>query len=136
MGEDATPAVMVVDDYDDTRSMMKTLLEMKGYRVVEAASGEQAVEVAGRERLDLIFMDLCLTGIDGLTAARIIRGREESRDVPVVVVSGRGGARLAEEALEAGCAEYLVKPLDFKDVDGLLRRFCPVGSPPASRPRV
>ena len=126
MKQDEIPTIMVVDDYDDNRLMMKLMLEMNGYRVVEAASGEQAIEVARLERLDLIFMDLCLSELDGLSAMRIIREHEGSKHVPFIVISGYDAAHFHAAALAAGCAEYVTKPVDFNYVESLLRRFCPV----------
>src|SRR2546423_5317876 len=63
---DARPTVLVVEDFEDNRFMMRRLLEMSGYRVVEAVNGNQAVEAAERERPDIILMDLSLPMLDGL----------------------------------------------------------------------
>src|SRR3954470_1661718 len=69
----ASPVVMVVEDFEDNRFMMRRLLEMSGYRVLEAINGEDAVELARRERPSLILMDLSLPLLDGLAATRRIR---------------------------------------------------------------
>jgi two-component system cell cycle response regulator DivK len=110
--------VMVVEDSADVRLMMRILLEMEGYRVIEASDGLQAVEMAIRERPILIMMDLSLPHLDGLAATGRIR--EQLRDVQVVAVSGYASPEYRHAAMAAGCADYLVKPLDFKHLDRIL----------------
>src|SRR5918997_6145414 len=105
--------VLVVEDFEDNRFMMRRLLEMSGYRVVEAVNGEQAVEVARRERPGLILMDLSLPLLDGLAATRRIRQHEDLRDVPIVAVSAHDTADFHADALAAGCNDYVTKPIDF-----------------------
>ena len=86
------PTVMVVEDFEDNRFMMRRLLEMSGYQVLEAVNGEEAVELAKRERPSLILMDLSLPLLDGLAATRRIRQEAELRDVPIVAVSAHDTA--------------------------------------------
>src|SRR4051794_11890476 len=85
--EAARRTVMVVEDFEDNRFMMRRLLEMSGYEVVEAVNGEEAVEMALRERPTLILMDLSLPLLDGLAATRKIRQYPELRSIPIVAVS-------------------------------------------------
>src|SRR5688572_3673831 len=77
------PTVLVVEDFEDNRFMMRRLLEMSGYRVVEAVNGNQAVESAATESPDIILMDLSLPQLDGLAATRRIRAREGARKIPI-----------------------------------------------------
>src|SRR3954467_2574414 len=84
---EASPIVLVVEDFEDNRFMMRRLLEMSGYRVVEAVNGEQAVEAAVEERPDLILMDLSLPKLDGLAATRRIRQHAGLARTPIVAVS-------------------------------------------------
>jgi two-component system, cell cycle response regulator DivK len=115
--------IMVVEDFEDNRFMMRRLLEMSGYRVVEAENGEEAVERAQSERPDLILMDISLPLLDGLSATRRIRSHTELSLVPVVAVSAHDTADFHAEALAAGCNEYLTKPIDFDELEQLLDRF-------------
>lgn len=115
--------IMVVEDFEDNRFMMRRLLEMSGYRVVEAEDGEAAVECAGREQPDLILMDLSLPLLDGLAATRRIRQNKELRNVPVVAVSAHDTADFHAEALAAGCNEYVTKPIDFDQLEEVLNRL-------------
>jgi len=114
---------LVVEDFEDSRFMMRKLLEMAGYRVVEATDGEQAVEVALEERPALILMDLSLPRLDGLAATRKIRKQKGLGKVPIVAVSAHDSPESRQEALDAGCNEYVAKPIDFDQLSSLLERF-------------
>jgi CheY-like chemotaxis protein len=103
--------------------MMRRLLEMSGYRVVEAVNGKQAVEAAASERPDIILMDLSLPMLDGLAATRRIRAQDGLGKVPIVAVSAHDSADFHAEALAAGCNEYVTKPIDFDQLVQLLDRL-------------
>jgi CheY-like chemotaxis protein len=120
---DGLLTVMVVEDFEDNRFMMRRLLEMSGYRVVEAINGQEAVDKAQRELPDLILMDLSLPLLDGLAATRRIREQEELKKVPIVAVSAHDTADFHAEALAAGCNEYVTKPIDFDQLESLLSRL-------------
>src|SRR5258705_10268571 len=104
---------LVVEDFEDSRFMMRRLLEMAGYSVVEATDGEQAVKLAVEKKPELILMDLSLPKLDGLAATRIIREQEDLGHVPIVAVSAHDSPESRVEALQAGCNEYVTKPIDF-----------------------
>jgi two-component system cell cycle response regulator DivK len=114
---------LVVEDFEDSRFMMRKLLEMAGYRVIEATDGEEAVEVALEKRPALILMDLSLPKLDGLAATRKIRKHKGLGNVPIVAVSAHDSPESRQEALEAGCNEYVAKPIDFDQLNTLLERF-------------
>ena len=115
--------ILVVEDFEDNRFMMRRLLEMSGYRVVEAVNGEQAVEAAERERPDLILMDLSLPKLDGLAATRRIREQHGAARVPIIAVSAHDTTDFHADALAAGCNEYVTKPIDFDQLEELLTRL-------------
>src|SRR3954469_8355990 len=115
--------VMVVEDFEDNRFMMRLLLEMSGYHVLEAVNGEEAVEIARRERPHLILMDLSLPLLDGLAATRRIRQEASLRDVPIVAVSAHDTADFHADALAAGCNDYVTKPIDFDQLEALLGKL-------------
>ncbi|MDT7540644.1 MAG: hypothetical protein QOE33_548 [Acidobacteriota bacterium] len=119
----ALPIVLVVEDFEDNRFMMRRLLEMSGYRVVEAVNGEQAVEKALSDRPDLILMDLSLPKLDGLAATRRIRKHNELARTPIVAVSAHDTTDFHADALAAGCNEYVTKPIDFDQLESLLKRL-------------
>jgi CheY-like chemotaxis protein len=120
---EALPTIMVVEDFEDNRFMMRRLLEMSGYQVLEAVNGEEAVEIAKRERPSLILMDLSLPLLDGLAATRRIRQETELRDVPIVAVSAHDTADFHADALAAGCNDYVTKPIDFDQLEALLGKL-------------
>lgn len=123
--ETPAPLVMVVEDFEDNRFMMRRLLEMSGYRVLEAINGEEAVAMAKRERPGLILMDLSLPLLDGLAATRRIRQEVGLEGVPIVAVSAHDTADFHAEALAAGCNDYVTKPIDFEELEALLGRLLP-----------
>ena len=119
---------MVVEDFEDNRFMMRRLLEMSGYQVLEAVNGEEAVEIAKREHPSLILMDLRLPLLDGLAATRRIRQETALQNVPIVAVSAHDTADFHADALAAGCNDYVTKPIDFDQLEALLSRLLPKNS--------
>jgi CheY-like chemotaxis protein len=117
--------VLVVEDFEDNRFMLRKLLEMAGYRVIEATDGEQAIVLAEQEQPALILMDLSLPRLDGLSATRQIRQHAQLSGVPIVAVSAHDSADFHAQALEAGCNEYVSKPIDFEQLDVLMKRILP-----------
>jgi CheY-like chemotaxis protein len=121
--------VLVVEDFEDNRFMMRRLLEMSGFRVIEAVNGLQAVELAAAEQPDIILMDLSLPMLDGLAATRRIREQGGLKRVPIIAVSAHDSADFHAEALAAGCNEYVTKPIDFDRLVELLDRILAQSSP-------
>jgi CheY-like chemotaxis protein len=119
--------VLLVEDYEDNRMMMRHLLEMSGYRVIEATNGQQAIDLARREFPDLILMDLSLPQVDGLSATRRIREVSYLKKVPIVAVSAHDTPDFHKEASAAGCNEYVTKPIDFGELDSVIKRLLPRG---------
>jgi two-component system, cell cycle response regulator DivK len=115
--------VLLVEDTEDNRQMLKRLLEMSGYRVVEAINGVEAVEVADQVRPQIILMDLSLPFIDGLAATRRIRNLPNLSEVPIVAVSAHDTADFHSEALDAGCNAYITKPIDYPELEDLVNRL-------------
>jgi two-component system cell cycle response regulator DivK len=112
--------VLVVEDHEDTRFILRTVLERSGCRVVEAADGFEAVEMAGRELPDLILMDGSLPVLGGLKATRLIRENALLQEVLIVALSGWATPSFHAAALAAGCNECFDKPIDFKRLKNLL----------------
>jgi len=119
----ASKLFLVVEDFEDSRIMMRRLLEMAGYSVLEASDGEEAVKMAVESRPVLILMDLSLPKLDGLSATRQIRQKKGLKKIPIVAVSAHDSPESRTEALDAGCNEYVTKPIDFDHLQALLRRF-------------
>ncbi len=129
MHTDTRRTIMVVDDYDDVRSMLKRWLELNAYRVIEATGGQEAVELAQRERPDLILMDLALPEIDGFAATFSIRTHDELRDIPIIAISAYGelgiDAQLKLDPKAIGFTDYLPKPFALQKLLEILDRYLP-----------
>lgn len=124
----AHPTVLVVDDSEDTRIVLRRLLEARDFRVMEAADGREAVEVARRECPDLILMDLNMPQMDGLEATRRIRECQElCRSAPILAFTAFDTYGMEQAALEAGASGYLRKPFDSEEAERVLRSFLPAG---------
>lgn len=115
--------VLLVEDTEDSRLMMRRLLELSGYRVTEAVNGIEAVRVAESESPNIILMDLSLPIVDGLAATRRIRQLPELAKVPIVAVSAHDTADFHAEALAAGCNAYITKPIDYTELEYLITGF-------------
>ena len=116
--------VLVADDFADTRAVLRRMLEMQNCRVVEAADGREAVEMARQACPNLILMDLNMPEVDGLAAAAQIREcKARCRDVPILAITAFDTYGMKEAALEAGCDDYLTKPIDSDELDRILQRL-------------
>jgi CheY-like chemotaxis protein len=120
-----SPVVMLVEDFADTREMLRRMLEMQGCRVLEAANGQEAIGLLPHSEFDLVLMDLNMPVLDGFTATLRIREYERTRDVPVVAVTAHDTEEFRAAAVAVGCCEYVVKPLDFDRLSELLDRLIP-----------
>ena len=120
---DARPTILVVDDFDDTRWLLRTWLERRGFRVIEAENGNEAVSEAQTASPDLIIMDLEMPELDGLGATRQIRNLAKLAGVPIVAVSAYGAEQFRGPALLAGCNEYVSTPFDPVELERLIRLY-------------
>ena len=116
------PSVLVAEDSEDTRIMLKHAFELKGYQVFEAADGQQALEVARKHRPSLMVVDLNMPILDGLEVIKKFRRLENNSDhVPIVAITAFDVIGMEEAALELGCNGYLSKPLDLEELDRTLK---------------
>jgi two-component system, OmpR family, KDP operon response regulator KdpE len=124
--------ILIVDDEPQIRRVMRTTLTSHGYSVVEAASGEEALEKIRAERPDLILLDVNLPGISGLETCAEIRS---SSDMPIIMLTIRNGERDKVQALDAGADDYVVKPFGVQElmarIRAALRRSAPGEATPA-----
>jgi CheY-like chemotaxis protein len=114
--------ILVVEDYKDTRELMKVMLEGLGYNVLEAENGWKAVESVKRQTPDLILMDMALPYTDGLTATKIIRQFKETSKIPIIAFTA-SGEFIHKQAIDAGCDALLLKPLDINKLQSLIDRY-------------
>ncbi len=114
--------ILVVEDFKDTRLMMKFLLEKLGYQVREAEDGWKAVESVKKQVPDLILMDMAMPNTDGLTATRIIRQFKETSKIPIIAFTA-SGEFIHDQAIKAGCDALLMKPLDTEKLQSMLNQY-------------
>ena len=122
--------ILVVEDYDDVRRMLKVLLESEKFRVLEAATGYEALEVIKEQPPDVILMDLALPGFDGFETIRRIRSIDGFQNTPIIVLTAYTGASTYETALHAGSNYFMGKPIDFDELQALLKEILGANSKP------
>ena len=122
-GEGRRPTILVVDDKDDHREIIVAALEGCGYRICEAGDAESALEAARREKPDLVFLDLQLTGsdIDGVQLLQVLK--REQPELRVAAYTAWAIPEWRERAEAAGCDEYLVKPTELAEVRRIAAKF-------------
>jgi CheY-like chemotaxis protein len=115
--------VLIVEDFADTRELLKMIVRLQGCDTAEAADGAEGVAAAAREQPDLILMDLNLPILDGWEATRRIRAGAKTSHIPVVAISAQCSGDWKQSALAAGACECMEKPVNFAAMDSLLRRY-------------
>jgi CheY-like chemotaxis protein len=112
--------VLLVDDNADAVAVVAAFLKRSGHEVYEARDGYAAIELARRVRPDFVFLDLGLPGLDGLGVARQLRADPQLGRMRIVAVTGSGREDDRQAALDIGCDQYMLKPLDLEFVRSLL----------------
>ena len=120
---DEAPLILVVDDYQDAREMYAEYLQFSGFRVAEARTGTEAIELAFALKPALILMDLSLPGLDGWEATRQLKSDERTKNIPVVALTGHALAGASEGARKAGCDSFVTKPCLPDDLVVEVRRM-------------
>jgi two-component system alkaline phosphatase synthesis response regulator PhoP len=117
------PLVLIVDDTAETRRLMRRVLERDRLRVIEAASGEDALRMIRTARPQIVVLDLRLPGMSGLDVARELRANEEPTlaTTPILACSASVQAEVRQEALDAGCDAFEGKPFDIATFAGRIR---------------
>ena len=114
--------ILIVEDYEDSRTLMKFLIESYGYQVTEAVDGLEAVESFWHHFPDLVLMDMSMPKMDGLEATRAIRKFEGTDKIPIIAVTAHG-KQFYERAIAAGCNALIDKPVDFNNLESLLNKY-------------
>ena len=115
--------ILLVEDNEMNRDMLSWRLLKKGYDLVMAVDGEQALELARSEVSDLILMDISLPGLDGWEATRRLKAMPETQAIPVIALTAHAMAGDREKCLEAGCDDYDTKPVEFPRLLGKIQGF-------------
>ena len=115
--------ILVVDDNQDSRELVVKVLKNKGYEMVEATDGEEALERAVAEKPDLILLDISIPKLNGYEVARILKGKEEFKNVPIVALTAHAMKGDRAKALEAGCEGYISKPINVRELPAQIKSF-------------
>src|SRR5215210_6484462 len=113
--------VLVVEDYEDTRILLKFMIEQLGYSVIEAAGPYEAIDKAAEFQPDVILMDIGMPLLDGLSAAQLIHDKKMNSLVPIIAVTAFSDIK--DEALKAGCLDVLYKPVHPEKLKEVLDRY-------------
>ena len=118
----SAPTVLLIEDNEDNRIVYSTILRHYGFRVREAHTGEDGVQIARDESPDLILMDVGLPGIAGWEATSRLRSDERTRSIPIIALTAHALAEHRARSLEVGCDDYLAKPVEPREVLAAVQR--------------
>ena len=117
--------ILLIEDHEDNRRIVRDLLTPAGYEVVEAVTGEDGVSMADSHRPDLILMDIQLPGLDGYEATRQIKANPDLRSIPIIAVTSYALSGDDVKAREAGCDAYVTKPFSPRALLAKIREYVP-----------
>lgn len=115
--------VLVIEDHEDNRRIMRDLLTSKGYEVIEAVNGLKGVDAAETYHPDLILLDIQLPGIDGYEVTRRIKANPNLQKIPIIVVTSYAMSGDDVKAFEAGCDAYVAKPFSPRVLLAKIREY-------------
>jgi CheY-like chemotaxis protein len=115
--------ILIVDDQPTNTKLLAFLLTAKGYEVRTAATADEALAVLAEWRPRLILMDIQLPGMDGLTLTRRLKADPATSDIPIIAATAYAMKGDEERALEAGCSGYITKPIDTRQLPGVIARL-------------
>src|ERR1700724_3963639 len=115
------PSILVAEDEGALVTLLRDTLEREGYRVLEARDGEEAMLVANEENPDLVLLDWMLPQLSGIEVCRRLRGRQETRNVPIVMLTARGEETDRIRGLDTGADDYITKPFSMTELLARLR---------------
>ena len=130
----SSPLILLVDDFQDNREMYAEYLRFSGYRVAEAANGQEALDKAQTLLPNLIVMDLSLPGMDGWEATRRLKADDRTKRIPVVALTGHALAGHSKGAHDAGCDAFVTKPCLPEDLETEIKRVLHGGEGGVTRP--
>ena len=115
--------VMVVEDNEKNRKLMRVVLKAKGYNVIEATTGEEALNILKNQKPDIILMDIQLPGIDGLTLVRQIKADLLTKDIPIIAVTAYAMKGDEQKFIETGCDSYISKPINTQELPLVVEKY-------------
>lgn len=121
--DDEGRLILVVEDNQDSRELVVKILRAKGYRLIEAKDGGEALQRLGEEKPDLVLMDISIPKVDGLEVTRRIRQQEHLKDIPIIALTAHAMKGDREKALDAGCDGYISKPINVRELVEQIKPF-------------
>jgi two-component system cell cycle response regulator DivK len=121
--EDFSRKILVVDDNQDGRELVVKILKNRGYQMIEAVDGEEALEKAIAENPDLILMDISIPKLDGYEVTRRLKSQVKFKDTPIIALTAHAMKGDREKALEAGCDGYISKPIDIHELPDQIKSY-------------
>jgi DNA-binding response OmpR family regulator len=121
MNEPGNPLILVADDDDDIRALVTFRLERAGYDVISAADGDQAFALACERLPDLAVLDVMMPGADGLEVTRMLRAREDTNRIPIILLTARARETDVSTGFDAGADDYLKKPFSPQELQVRVR---------------
>ena len=115
--------VMVVEDNEKNRKLMRVVLKAKGYNIIEAATGEEALNLLKNQKPDIILMDIQLPGIDGLTLIKQIKASVVTKDIPIIAVTAYAMKGDEQKILDTGCDAYVSKPINTQELPLIVEKY-------------
>ena len=115
--------ILIVDDNQDSRELVMKVLGGKGYKLIEALDGEDALAQVQVERPDLILMDISLPKIDGHEVTRRLKSQAEYKEIPIIALTAHAMKGDKEKALASGCNGYIPKPIDVREIPIIIKDF-------------
>jgi DNA-binding response OmpR family regulator len=106
-----TSIVLVVDDEDMTRKLLRLMLERDGFTILEAEDGQQALEVIAESKPDIVILDVMMPNMDGFTTCQELRSQPETAELPIILLSARSQTEAVRAGLESGADRYMTKPI-------------------------
>lgn len=119
--------VLVVEDNEKNRKLMRVILKAKGYTVIEAATGEEALGILKAQKPDIILMDIQLPGIDGITLVKQIKADTAIKDIPIIAVTAYAMKGDEQKILDAGCNAYISKPINTQELPLMVEKYIKKG---------
>ncbi|MCL5960227.1 MAG: response regulator [Chloroflexi bacterium] len=117
--------ILVVEDHPLNMELVSDVLLARGYEVLEATTGQQALDMGREHRPDLILMDVQLPGLDGLSATRILKSDPATQDIVVVAITAHAMRGDEAKVYDAGCSGYISKPINTRELPKIIEQFLP-----------
>jgi two-component system cell cycle response regulator DivK len=115
--------ILIVEDNQDSRELIVKILKNRGYQLIEAVDGEDALEKAITERPDLILMDISIPKIDGYEVTRMLKSRKEFKYTPIIALTAHAMKGDREKAMESGCEGYIAKPINIHELPEQIKPY-------------